>query len=172
MSEISASSAKLGWRTLSWLVATGLCTSLGGTPAFAHHGGGTFDPNKCYIFDGAVRQLSWTNPHSWIYVQVNKSNGSNELWGFEFGTVSGLARAGFRPSDFPEGTKVTVTANVNRDPSRHTGSSSKLVLVASGRTVGGGDALGSVPGGPPGPGPGNVGGPAPGGRTAQPCPNY
>jgi hypothetical protein len=161
MSKASPS-ARPGRRALSWLVVTGLFASLGATPASAHHGGGTFDPNKCYIFDGAVRELAWTNPHSWIYVQVKKSNGANELWGFEFGTVSGLAHAGFRPSDFPEGTKVTVTANVNRDQSRHTGSSSKLVLVSTGRTVGGADALGSVPGGPA----------APDGRSSQPCPNY
>jgi hypothetical protein len=181
MSNASPSS-KLGRRTLSVLAAAGLCASLGVSPASAHHGGGAFDPNKCYTFQGAVRQLAWTNPHSWIYVQVNKSNGANELWGFEFGTVSGLARAGFRPSDFPQGTKVTVTAHVNRDPSRHTGSSSKLVLVANGRTVGGADALGSVPGGAPGgppgggpgiPGPGNFGGTgAGGGNAAVPCPNY
>ena len=179
-------SAKPGWRTLPWLVATGLCAFLGATPASAHHGGGTFDPNKCYVFQGAVRQIAWTNPHSWIYVQVNKSNGANELWGFEFGTVSGLARAGFRPSDFAQGTKVTVTANVNRDASRHTGSSSKLVIVANGRTVGGADALGSVPGGGPGgppgggpaagvpvPGPGNFGGSGgpPPGRNLT-CLNY
>ena len=132
--------------------------SLGAAPATAHHGGGTFDPNKCYIFKGAVRQLAWTNPHSWIYVQVTKANGQSELWGFEFGSVSGLARAGFRPSDFPAGTKVTVTAHVNRNPARHTGTSSRLVM-ANGRVVGGPEATGTVAG-------------APGARVATTCPNY
>ena len=184
----NVSSPKLGWRKLPLLAAAGLLACVGATPASAHHGGGTFDPNKCYVFQGTVRQIAWTNPHSWIYVQVNKSGGGNELWGFEFGTVSGLARAGFRPSDFAQGTKVTVTANVNRDVSRHTGSSSKLVIVANGRTVGGAEALGSVPGGgggppggppgappgaPPAGGFGGTGGPpAPGGAGGQPCPNY
>ena len=141
----TSSSAKSGWRTLSWLIAMGL----GATPASAHHGGGDFDPNKCFVFDGTVRQLAWTNPHSWIYVQANKSDGSNQLWGFELGTISGLARSGFRPSDFPIGLKVTLTAHVNRDPNRHTGSASKLVLP-DGRTVGGAEALGSsVPGAGP-----------------------
>jgi hypothetical protein len=151
----SRSRAKLGLAALSLAFAAGL----GAAPASAHHGGGTFDPNKCYVFEGTVRQLAWSNPHSWIYVQVPKA-GKSELWGFEFGTISGLARAGFRPSDFPEGTKVTVTAHVNRDPKRHTASSSKLVL-ANGRTIGGADALGSVPG-------------APGSGPAKPvaCPNY
>jgi hypothetical protein len=173
----ASSSARPGWRTLFGLAATGLCAALCASPASAHHGGGAFDPNKCFVFEGTVRQLAWTNPHSWIYVQVKKSNGANELWGFEFGTVSGLARAGFRPSDFPTGAKVTVTAHVNRDPTRHTGSSSKLVL-ANGRVIGGAEALGSVPGGPGGPGPGapaygGTGGPPPGGGAAPvSCPNY
>ena len=151
----SLSRAKLGWATLPLLAVS----SLGATPAIAHHGGGTFDPNKCYIFKGEVRQLAWTNPHSWIYVQVAKSNGQSELWGFEFGSVSGLARAGFRPSDFPAGTKVTVTAHVNRNPARHTGTSSRLVMNASGRVVGGPEATGTVAG-------------APGSRVATTCPNY
>ena len=134
--------------------------SIGVTPASAHHGGGSFDPNKCFVFKGTVRQLAWANPHSWIYVQVSKADRTNELWGFEFGTVSGLARAGFRPTDFPTGTKVTVTAHVNRMPGRHTGSSSKLVLP-DGRVIGGAEALGSVPGGAPG-----------GARKPVPCPSY
>ncbi|EIZ79801.1 hypothetical protein WSK_1609 [Novosphingobium sp. Rr 2-17] len=147
---------KTGRRVLALLAATGLCASA----ASAHHGGGAFDPNKCFVFKGTVRQLAWTNPHSWIYVQAAKEDGTNELWGFEFGTVSGLARAGFRPSDFPVGTKVTVTAHVNRAPGRHTGSSSKLVLP-NGRVIGGAEALGSVPGGAPG-----------GARKPVPCPAY
>ena len=137
------SRAKFGLAALACLAVS----SLGMSSASAHHGGGTFDPNKCYVFKGSVRQLAWSNPHSWIYVEVPRPDGTKVLWGFEFGTVAGLARAGFRPSDFPAGTKVTVTAHVNRNPARHTGSSSKLVL-ANGLTIGGAEALGSVPGAP------------------------
>jgi len=151
------------------------CTST----AWAHHGGGTFDPNKCFTFEGTVRKVAWVNPHAWIYVEVPKS-GAQELWGFEFGSVSGLARSGFRPSDFPTGTKVTITAYANRALEKHTASSHKLVL-ADGRVVGGPDASGTAPGSsapPPGGAPG-AGSPPPtppgGGYAANPatnCPDY
>jgi len=120
----ASSRAKLKTAALSVLAAA----SLGVAPASAHHSGGSFDPNKCYVFNGTVRQLAWANPHSWIYLIVPKADGSTELWGYELGTIGALASEGFRPSDFPRGEKVTITAHVNRDPTKHTGSSSRLVL--------------------------------------------
>jgi hypothetical protein len=174
-------------RKAGWLLMLGIGTST----AWAHHGGGTFDANKCFVFKGAVRQVAWANPHAWIYVTVEKSKGATELWGFEFGTVGGLSRAGFRPSDFAIGTKVTVTAYSNRDMSKHTGSAHSLILP-DGRDVSGAGVAGTTPsnappgaGGPPpgagGPPPGaggppaGAGGPSPGAGPAKlstNCPNY
>jgi len=162
-------------RKAGWLVLLSICTST----AWAHHGGGTFDANKCFVFKGTVRQVAWANPHAWIYVQVEKPAGAVELWGFEFGTVGGLSRAGFRPSDFAIGTKVSVRAYSNRDLEKHTGSASSLILP-DGRdvTVAGTAPAGAPPGagGPPGPGaPPGAGGPPPGAGSAQPsanCPDY
>lgn len=141
------------------LLALGLFTS----SAWAHHGGGTFDANKCFAFTGTVRQVAWANPHAWLYVQVQKAGGATELWGFEFGTVGGLARAGFRPSDFAIGTKVSVTAYSNRDIAKHTGSANRLILP-DGRDVTGGGIAGTAPAGAPPPGA------APG--AAPNCPEY
>ena len=123
------------------LLALSLCTS----SAWAHHGGGTFDASKCFAFKGTVRQVAWANPHAWIYVQVQKPDGASELWGFEFGTVGSLSRAGFRPSDFAIGTKVSVTAYANRDISKHTGSANRLILP-DGRDVAGSGIAGTAPG--------------------------
>jgi len=152
------------------------CTST----AWAHHGGGTFDPNKCFVFQGTVRKVAWVNPHAWIYVEVPKSGTTQELWGFEFGSVSGLARSGFRPSDFPTGTKVTITAYANRTVEKHTASSHELVLP-DGRVVGGPNAAGTAPGSSPaGSGYGAAGSPPPGAGAPPPaaagpatnCPDY
>jgi hypothetical protein len=168
-------------RKAGWLLSLSLCTS----PAWAHHGGGTFDANKCFVFKGTVRQVAWSNPHAWIYVQVEKPSGEPELWGFEFGTVSGLSRAGFRPSDFTGGTKVTVTAYGNRELQKHTGSAKRLILP-DGRDVSGSGIAGTAPGGEPsGPGAPPAGGPPPGaapppgagpgpgpGPAALTCPDY
>lgn len=158
-----SSSKKVGW-----LLVLSLCTST----AWAHHGGGTFDRDKCFVFKGTVRQVAWANPHAWLYVQVEKSAGASELWGFEFGTVTSLSHAGFRPSDFSIGTKVSVTAYANRDAQKHTGSANRLILP-DGRDVSGSIAgtapAGSSPGasdpagGPPGEGPA---------RRSTKCPDY
>jgi len=152
----------------------GLCTST----AWAHHGGGTFDANKCFVFKGTVRQVAWANPHAWIYVNVDKPGGGTELWGFEFGSVGGLARAGFRPSDFPQGTPLNITAYANRDIEKHTGSANRLILP-DGRDVAGSEIAGTAPaGGPPGAARGAggppAGGPPGGGRRggAANCTDY
>ena len=126
------------------VLALGLCTST----AWAHHGGGTFDANKCFSFKGAVRQVAWANPHAWLYVQVDKPGGGQELWGFEFGTVGSLSRAGFRPADFAQGTKVSVTAYANREVQKHTGSANRLILP-DGRDVTGAGIAGTAPAGAP-----------------------
>jgi hypothetical protein len=79
-------------------------------------------------------------------VEVQKPAGGSELWGFEFGSISGLSRAGFRPSDFAIGTKVTVTGYANRNPEKHTGSANRLKLP-DGRDVGGAEIAGTAPAG-------------------------
>jgi hypothetical protein len=149
-----------------WLLALGLCTST----AWAHHGGGTFDANKCFVFKGTVRQVAFVNPHAWIYVQVEKPAGASELWGFEFGGLAGLMRAGLKDTDFGKGTKVTVTAYANRQVEKHTASANK-VLLADGRQAGGSEIAGTAPANAPPPA---AGGP-PGAGPAQPaanCPEY
>ena len=154
-----------------WLLVLSICTST----AWAHHGGGTFDPTKCFAFKGTVRQVAWANPHAWLYVQVQKGEGESELWGFEFGTVGGLSRAGFRPSDFAIGTKVSVTAYANRELAKHTGSAQRLILP-DGRDVAGAGIAGTAPAGaPPGAGgPPGAGAPPPGAGPAPAvnCPDY
>lgn len=133
-------------KKLIGLLALSVCAM----PVWAHHGGGTFDATKCFNFKGTVRQVAWANPHAWLYVQIEKPTGQSELWGFEFGTVGGLSRAGFRPSDFAIGTKVSVTAYANRDVEKHTGSANRLILP-DGRDVTGAGIAGTAPAGAPPP---------------------
>lgn len=141
-------------RKAGWLFALSLCAST----AWAHHGGGTFDANKCFIFKGTVRQVAWVNPHAWIYVQVDKPGAAAELWGFEFSAFGGLMRAGFKPTDFAQGTQLTVTGYANRIVEKHTASATKLIL-ADGRQAGGSDIAGTAPAGTAG-------------AAAASCPEY
>lgn len=145
--------------SLRTLLVSLLVLGLGTSTAWAHHGGGTFDANKCFVFKGTVRQVAWVNPHAWIYVEVPKGEGAPELWGFEFSAFGSLMRAGFKSSDFAIGSKITVTAYANRAVEKHTGSANTVVL-ADGRQAGGAVIAGTAPAG------------APAGADSANCPNY
>lgn len=105
----------------------GLCM-IGLAPvADAHHANSMIDMQKRYVMRGTVAKLLWTNPHGWLYVDVNKQSGKPELWGFEFGSPNAMMRAGWNPRDIEVGDKVTVLASVARN-GKHIGALIKLTL--------------------------------------------
>ena len=83
--------------------------------AAAHHSGTMFEPTKTITVEGVVKEFQWTNPHSWLLVDVTDKNGKVTTWGFEAEGPSTLQRAGIRPSEFKPGTKVTMTGRPMKD---------------------------------------------------------
>jgi hypothetical protein len=81
----------------------------------AHHSGTMFDTTRTITVEGVVKRWELTNPHSWLWVEVKEKDGKTAVWGFEAEGPSTLARAGIRPSDFKQGTKLTITGNPMRD---------------------------------------------------------
>ena len=86
-------------------------------PALAHHSGAMFEKVKTITVEGVVKQFQYTNPHSWLLVDVKNKDGSVTTWGFEAEGPSTLQRAGIRPSDFAVGTKLKITGHPMRDGS-------------------------------------------------------
>ena len=84
-------------------------------PVVAHHSGAMFDDKKTVTLTGVVKQFQYTNPHSWLLVDVKGSDGKVTTWGFEAEGPSTLTRAGIRLRDFTPGTPVTITGNPMRD---------------------------------------------------------
>ena len=84
-------------------------------PGLAHHSSAMFDQTKTVTLEGVVKKWELTNPHSWLWVDVKGKDGKVVTWGFEAEGPSTLARAGIRPSDFKEGTKLTITGNPMRN---------------------------------------------------------
>jgi hypothetical protein len=84
-------------------------------PALAHHSGSMFDDKKTVTVTGVVKEFQYTNPHSWLIVDVTNDDGTITTWGFEAEGPSTLLRAGIRKSDFAPGTKITITGNPMRD---------------------------------------------------------
>ena len=84
-------------------------------PAVAHHSGAMFDEKKEVTLSGTVKEFQYTNPHSWLLVDVKGNDGKVTTWGFEAEGPSTLLRAGIRKSDFAPGTPVTITGHPMRD---------------------------------------------------------
>ena len=85
--------------------------------AYAHHSATMFEQTKQITVEGVVKEFQYSNPHSWLLVDVTDKNGKVTTWGFEAEGPSTLQRAGIRPSVFPAGTKVTMTGRPMKDGS-------------------------------------------------------
>ena len=84
-------------------------------PILAHHSGAMFDDKKEVTVTGVVKEFQYTNPHSWLIVEVKGPDGKVTTWGFEAEGPSTLQRAGIRKSDLAPGTPVTVVGHPMRD---------------------------------------------------------
>jgi hypothetical protein len=88
---------------------------LAAAPSFAHHSAVMFDDAKEVTVTGTIKEFQYTNPHSWLLVDVKNDDGSVTTWGFEAEGPSTLTRAGIRKSDFMPGTAITISGHPMRD---------------------------------------------------------
>jgi len=79
-------------------------------PCFAHHSFAMFDKSKEVMLEGTVKEFHYTNPHSWLHVNVTDAQGKVTEWSFEMEGPSTLMRAGIKKGTLPIGEKVTVKA--------------------------------------------------------------
>ena len=97
-------------KVLRLACATAVLLALAGT-AFAHHSGAMFERDKQVELVGTVVTFSWTNPHSWIEIDVPNSSGGSDKWGVECNSPNNLARQGWRSTTLKPGDQVTVTVH-------------------------------------------------------------
>ena len=83
--------------------------------SLAHHSATMFEEKKTITVEGVVKEFQYSNPHSWLLVDVTDKDGKVTTWGFEAEGPSTLQRAGIRPSELPVGTKLTITGRPMKD---------------------------------------------------------
>lgn len=88
---------------------------LGPQSASAHHSRHEYDRREQLSISGTVKEFRLVNPHAWIDVTVETTDGETENWSFEGDSVARLARAGWDAELLRPGDHVTVLYNPRRD---------------------------------------------------------
>jgi hypothetical protein len=106
-------SIKLGASRMKILHALGVLLAAGAfvTPALAHHSFTMFDMTKRVTLVGTVTSFEWTNPHSYIEIDVPDEKGTVKHWSIEMGSPSILMQSGWKFSSLHAGDKVTLIIN-------------------------------------------------------------
>ena len=79
--------------------------------AAAHHSPAVFDRTKEVKLVGTVREFRWSNPHSFIELDVRNGKGEIEPWAVEMNPPSYLVKAGWKATTVKAGDAVTVMVN-------------------------------------------------------------
>jgi hypothetical protein len=79
-------------------------------PSSAHHSFAMFDSDHPLELVGTLVQFKYTNPHTFIVLEVKNADGSSTEWSLEGGSPSALIRDGWTSSTIKpgDGLKITV----------------------------------------------------------------
>lgn len=105
-----------GLKATGYQAAAAALIGLAAGPAIAHHAfSAEFDVAKPIKLTGTVTSVRWSNPHAWLYIDVQDAQGKVVNWAFETQAANALYRLGWRKDDVAPGTLVTAEGWVARN---------------------------------------------------------
>lgn len=104
-----------------------------GAPAFAHHSFAMFDRQKEVTLNGTVKEFQWTNPHSFIEIDVTEA-GATTAYSIEMNSPNNLTRQGWKSTSLKPGDKVVLLMNPLRDGAK--GGLFVSVMLPDGKVLG------------------------------------
>ena len=121
---------RAGYAVLSLVLMFGVGAPLSAHHSFAAH----YDQSKPITVVGSLVEVRLSNPHSWFYLDVKEADGKVTRWAFEAGTPGGMIRNGYKASELPPGTQVTITGFPARDVEKR--GMLRQLTTAAGKTYG------------------------------------
>jgi hypothetical protein len=121
---------RAAYAVLATALGLGIEARLQAHHSFAAH----YDMSKPITVQGTLVEVRLSNPHSWFFLDVKDADGKVTRWAFEAGTPSGMIRNGYRASELPPGTVITITGFQAREQ-QHVGMLRQLT-TAAGKTYG------------------------------------
>jgi len=83
--------------------------TVGGTSlALAHHSFAAFDVSQQKEITGTVKKFDYSNPHTWIWLDVPNDQGGVDTWGVEGMSPNYLNRRGWTRTTLKPGDKLTI----------------------------------------------------------------
>lgn len=133
---------------LPWMLVTAYMQT-----AVAHHSTAEFDYTKQVTIKGTVKEVQWTNPHS--YIQLITDDGAQKVqWSVEIGSPSLNINMGWRKNSVKVGDVVTMNLSPARNGKPY--GTLRVLTFASGEKlegvaakIGAGPGPGAAPPGPP-----------------------
>jgi hypothetical protein len=92
-----------------------LLSSLLAVGASAHHSTAEFDYTKQVTIKGKVKEVQWTNPHSFIQLLVPGKDGTTVQWSVEIGSPSLNINMGWKKNSVVRGDEVTMLLSPARN---------------------------------------------------------
>src|SRR3954454_16837048 len=94
--------------SLKLFLAASLLAS-GATVASAHHSAAAFDASTSKVISGTVKKFDYSNPHTWVWLDVPNDQGGVDTWGVEGISPNYLNRRGWSRTTLKAGDKLTIT---------------------------------------------------------------
>jgi hypothetical protein len=104
--------------SLTTIIGAGIlaAAAIGVGSASAHHAfAAEYDGKAPILLRGKVTKVEWINPHTWVHVNVVRTDGTAVEWMVEGGTPNTLLRAGIDRNSLKVGTEIVVRGYQSKD---------------------------------------------------------
>jgi hypothetical protein len=116
------------------LLATATLLAATASPIWAHHSfSAEFDSTKTATMDGTVARFDWSNPHSFLYLDVQDKKGTVVRWKFELGGPLTLTRMHWTRDSLKPGDRIKVYGFLAKDGSPF--ANGRIITFKDGHTL-------------------------------------